>query len=207
MDSEQHLAMMGVFMASYGGFASAIRSEQAMGTLESLLMSPIRIPTLVLGANMWTMVFAVLDAALTLGVGALVFGLSFHSNWVAAATIVVLTNMSFVAVGVLSAAFAVVYKTRRSVSSRRGWRVVLAWGGNLSGRSVAMVARDRRLAPSDHPWNRRAPGGLIGGHSLSAFTTQLLVLFGFAAIGLPCSIVIFKRALVQAKRDGTLLQY
>jgi ABC-type multidrug transport system permease subunit len=200
-------AMMGVFMASYGGFASAIRSEQAMGTLESLLMSPIRIPTLVLGANLWTLVFAVLDAGLTLGVGAVVFGLSFHSNWLAAAVIVALTNLSFVAVGVLSAAFAVVYK--------RGdpFRLIVGGASFLLGGVIYPVEVLPRwlevvawVLPTTHGI-AALRGVLVGGHPLSSFTTELLVLFGFATIGLPCSIAIFKRALVQAKRDGTLLQY
>jgi ABC-2 type transport system permease protein len=200
-------AMMGVFMASYGGFASAIRSEQAMGTLEALLMSPVRIPTLVLGANLWTMAFALLDAGLTLGAGALVFDLSFHSNWLAAAMIVALTNLSFVSVGVVSAAFAVVYK--------RGdpFRLIVGGASFLLGGviyPVEVLPRWLELVAWSLPTTHGIAalrGVLVGGQPISAFATELLVLSGFALVGLPLSIAIFKRALVQAKRDGTLLQY
>jgi ABC-2 type transport system permease protein len=200
-------SMMGIFMASYGGFASAIRSEQAMGTLETLLMSPIQISTLVVGANLWTIIYALLDAMLTLVVGMLLFGLSFHSGWLAAAAVVGLTNLSFVAVGVLSAAFAVVYK--------RGdpFRIIVGGASFILGGVVYPVEVLPRwlgilaqALPTTHGI-RALRGVLIGGRGLGAYTTELWILTAFAVVGIPSSIAVFKSALRQAKRDGSLLQY
>src|SRR5919202_5479812 len=41
------LAVLNYFMTGFSSLASAIRSEQAQGTLEALLMTPIGVPTLI----------------------------------------------------------------------------------------------------------------------------------------------------------------
>ena len=38
------VGLMNFFMASYGSFAGAVRGEQTMGTLESVLMTPVSVP-------------------------------------------------------------------------------------------------------------------------------------------------------------------
>jgi ABC-2 type transport system permease protein len=200
-------SMMGIFMAAYGGFAGSIRSEQAMGTLESLLMSHVSIGTLVLGSNLWPVAYAILDAGLVLVSGSLLFGLDYQQNWLGAALVVSLTAISFAAVGILSAAFAVVYKRGDPFRFLVGGASFLLGGViypvEVLPRWLTWIAE---LLPITHG-SRALRGLLIGGHRLSDYWRELLILTGFAGVGIPLAILVFARALRIAKRDGTLLQY
>jgi ABC-2 type transport system permease protein len=200
-------SIMGFFMASYGGFAGAIRNEQAMGTLEAVLMTPATLTSVVLGSNSWNMLSAMVDALLMLGVGALLFGLEFHGSLAAALLIVVLTNLSFAAFGILSAAFTIVFK--------RGdpFRVVVGGASFLLGGVVypieilpGWIQGLSQLLPVTHGV-RALREILLQGQPLATLSTEVAILCAFAAVGLPLSVTCFGMAVRRAKRDGTLLQY
>ena len=200
-------SMMGLLMASYGGFAGAIRGEQAMGTLESVLMTPATLPAVVIGSNLWTVGYALLDSLVTLGAGSLFFGLKFSGSPFGAGLVVLLTNLSFAAVGILSASFTVVYK--------RGdpFRVVVGAASFLMGGVIypaevlpGWIQAIAQILPVTHG-ARTLRGILIEGRDLSEFHFELLVLTAFALVGIPLAILAFSRALRRAKRDGSLLQY
>lgn len=200
-------SMMSVFLASYGGFAGAIRGEQAMGTLEAILMTPASTTAVVVGSNLWGICYAILDAALMLTTGAAVFGLTFKGSWLDAAIVVLLTNLSFASVGILSAAFAVVFK--------RGdpFRVLVSAASFLLGGVIypvdvlpTWVQRFSFLLPITHG-ARALRGILLQGQPLANFSSELAVLGIFALIGIPASISLFGLAVRQSKRDGSLLQY
>ncbi len=200
-------SMMGLLMASYGGFAGAVRGEQAMGTLESVLMTPATLTALVIGSNLWTVGYALLDSLVTLAAGSLFFGLRFSGNPLGAGLVVLLTNLSFAAVGILSAAFTVVYK--------RGdpFRVVVGAASFLLGGVIypaeilpGWIQIFAQALPVTHG-ARALRGILLEGRSLYEFQSELLVLTGFAFAGIPLAIFVFSRAVRRARRDGSLIQY
>src|SRR5947209_20274649 len=47
------LPFLNYFMVGFSSLATAIRSEQAQGTLETVLMTPIGIPTLIIASSAW----------------------------------------------------------------------------------------------------------------------------------------------------------
>ncbi|MFT3926104.1 MAG: ABC transporter permease [Myxococcales bacterium] len=200
-------SMVGIFLASYGGVASSVRSEQAMGTLESVLMTPATLPAVVLGASLWSVSLALIDAGLTLAMGALAFGVELRGNFLAAALLVFLTNLSFAAVGVLSASFAVVFKKGDP------FRILVAGASFLAGGVFypnEILPRWMQLCAQGLPVThgvRALRGVLLQGESLFAFTTELIALLGFAVVGVPLAIACFAWSLRLAKREGSLLQY
>lgn len=200
-------AMMGFFMASYGGFAGSVRTEQAMGTLESVLMTPARIPALVIGSSAWAMSRSVLDGVVTLLAASLFFGLQLRGDVGSVLLVLALTNLAFAGIGMCSAAFTVVFK--------RGdpFRVVVAGASFLLGGVVypievlpTWLRLISNLLPVTH--GARALRGLVlDGRPVSDLVPEILALTLFAAVTVPIGLIAFKAAVSRAKREGTLLQY
>ncbi len=200
-------SVMSVFLASYGGFASAVRSEQVMGTLEAVMMTPARLPAIVVGSNMWTLCNALFDALVTLCTGVWVFGIELKGSPVAALFIVLLTNLSFAAVGILSASFAVLFKKGDP------FRVFVASASFLMGGVIyppeilpQWIQMCAQALPVTHG-ARALRGVLLEGHSVLTYSHELGVLAAFALCGIPLSIACFAWSVRQAKREGTLLQF
>ena len=200
-------SVMGVFMASYGGFASAVRGEQAMGTLESVLMTPATLPAVVLGSNLWTFVNALFDALVTLVTGVWVFGIELPGDKLSALLILLLTNLGFGAIGILSAAFAVIFKKGDPFRVFVGGASFLIGGvvypTEILPKWTQLIAE---VLPVTHGV-RALRGVLLEGRSLGAFSSDVAFLGAFALVGIPASVLCFSFAVRQAKRDGTLLQY
>jgi ABC-2 type transport system permease protein len=74
------VGMMNFFMGSYGSFAGSLRSEQSAGTLESVLMTPISVPVLVVASSIWAFLWASFSALLFIGGGALLYGIALQGN-------------------------------------------------------------------------------------------------------------------------------
>ena len=47
------MAMLSFFLSGFSSLANAIRQEQMQGTLESVLLTPINVPTVVLASSAW----------------------------------------------------------------------------------------------------------------------------------------------------------
>ncbi len=52
------LAVLNYFMTGFSSLANAIRQEQVQGTLESVLMTPINVPTVIVASSAWDFVEA-----------------------------------------------------------------------------------------------------------------------------------------------------
>ncbi len=200
-------SMMGFFMASYGGFASSVRAEQGMGTLESVMMTPASLPALILGSCSWTMTQAILDAGLMLLAAVLFFDLKLTGSVFGALTVIILTNITFMAVGLYSAAFTLVFK--------RGdpFRILIAGASFLLG--GVMYPTDvlpswlqvlGELLPITHG-ARALRAVVLQGQSLFENSSDVLILLAFAVTTLPLGVFVFQKAIFKAKQDGTLLQY
>src|SRR5215213_5664505 len=58
------LAVLNYFMTGFSSLANAIRSEQTQGTLESVLLSPISVPTVVVASSAWDFALATFHSSL-----------------------------------------------------------------------------------------------------------------------------------------------
>jgi ABC-2 type transport system permease protein len=201
------LGTMSFFMASYGSFANALRAEQTMGTLESIMMAPIGLPVLVVASASWGIVGAVANAVAFIGGGALLYQIPLPGNFGLALLIIVLTTLVFVAIGVLSASFTMVWKRGDPIGPLISAAFFLL-GGIIYPPKILpeWLAWVSRLLPVTHGVEALREV-LLQGRPLAAVSNELWILGGFALVLLPGSLLAFGFAVRRATRDGTLLQF
>jgi ABC-2 type transport system permease protein len=201
------LGVMNFFMSSYGAFASALRNEQSMGTLEAVLMSPVPVPVLVVASSSFAFLWALGTASAFIGGGALVYGIALKGSLVLALMVIALTTVVFVSMGVLSASFTMVWKRGDPLGPLLGVAFFLL-GGVVYPTKVlpGWLERVAALLPITHAV-RAVRAILLQGSTLAEVAGELWILVGFAAALLPLSLWAFSAAVQKAKRDGTLLQY
>src|SRR5881392_4479397 len=104
------VAVFNYFMTGFSSLANAIRQEQVQGTLESVLMTPISVPTVIVASSAWDFVQATFFSSLYLFFGWLFFGVHYRGSFVLALFFLLLTTMVLSCLGILSASFAMVFK-------------------------------------------------------------------------------------------------
>src|SRR5881275_3460390 len=104
------LAVLNYFMTGFSSLANAIRSEQMQGTLESVLLSPINVPTVVVASSAWDFVEATFFSLLYLIFGWLFFDVHYRGSTLLALAFLFLTTLVLSCLGILSASFAMVFK-------------------------------------------------------------------------------------------------
>jgi ABC-2 type transport system permease protein len=201
------LAVLNYFMTGFSSLANAVRAEQTQGTLESVLLTPISVPTVVVASSAWDFVQATFYSFLYLFFGWLFFGVRFQGNYVLALLFLVLTTSVLACLGILSASFAMVFKRGDPFAILLGTGSALFSGvffpTQLLGSGFGQVSR---ILPPTYGLDgiRRV---LIEGQGLAEVREPLLTLMLFLAVLLPFSLWVFSRAIRRAKREGSLIQY
>ena len=201
------LAVLNYFMTGFSSLANAIRSEQMQGTLESVLLSPISVPTLIVSSSAWDLVLATFHSSLYFFFGWLFFDVRFRGNFLLALLFLVLTTLVLACVGILSASFAMVFKRGDPLSILLGTGSALFSGVFFPTQMLGTVfgAVSRVLPPTYGLDGIRRV--LIEGQGLSQVGEPLLTLLLFLGVLLPFSLWVFGRAVRRAKREGSLIQY
>lgn len=206
------MAMLNYFMVGFSALANAIRQEQMQGTLESVLLTPINVPTIILSSSAWSYVEATFNSFLYLFFGWLFFNVQYKGSFLLALLFLVLTTMCLACLGILSASFTMAFKRGDPFAILLGAGTALFSGvffpkemlqqslGQTVGKTVAAIN------PSTHGLEG-IRSVLIQGKGLSEVETPLLILTSFLAVLLPFSLWIFSRAIKRAKREGSLIQY
>jgi ABC-2 type transport system permease protein len=105
------LAFLSYFSTALYAFATRIRNEQMMGTLEAMLVSPTRTHVVVFASAAWDFTYGAFRILLYLAFATLIFGVQLDVNsWSALVLGVVLTLLSSAGVGILSASFIIYFK-------------------------------------------------------------------------------------------------
>lgn len=202
------LAFSGYLGASLSGFAQTIQSEQVMGTLESMILTPTKLSTLVLCSAIWSFIVTSVEVIVYLCLGGLLFGVDFsRGNFLAAVIVLLLTILCFSGLGILSASFIMVFKRGTPIN----W--VFNKGSALLGGvffPVTILPVWLRAVSWVLPITyslRAMRHAMLNGYSFGALSSDILALLVFAAVILPTSIVIFRYAVRQAKIRGTLTFY
>lgn len=201
------LAVLHYFMTGFSSLANAIRSEQMQGTLESVLLTPISVPTVIVASSAWDFTQATFNSFLYLFFGWLFFDVHYQGSFALALLFLVLTTLVLACLGILSASFAMVFKRGDPFGIILGTGSALFSGvffpTQLLGRGFGSVSR---LLPPTYGLDgiRRV---LIEGQGLKEVREPLVTLFLFLAALLPFSLWVFGRAVRRAKREGSLIQY
>jgi ABC-2 type transport system permease protein len=204
------LAVLNYFMTGFSSLANAIRQEQVQGTLESVLMTPISVPTVIVASSAWDFVQATFFSSLYLVFGWLFFNVHYQGNFLLALAFLLLTTFVLLCLGILSASFAMVFKRGDPFGIFLGAGSALFSGvffpTQLIGEYAGRVSSISRILPPTYGLDgiRRV---LIEGQGFTQVQEPLVTLLLFLVVLLPLSLWVFGRAIRRAKREGSLIQY
>lgn len=199
------LLVMGFSQACVTSFGHSIQSAQNDGTLEILLSTSTRLPTLLTGTLVVPVLFALVDAALFLGVGFVYAELRFTLAAAGLAVLLlVLTLGTFAAIGILSATVIVLTKRGDPFST-----FVLQGSNLLAGAMfpISVLPDSWQLVSRAVPAYYGLRGVrevLLADGGLRDVATDIVVLIGFNVVLLPLAVVALSRALRLARIIGTL---
>ena len=205
------LAVLNYFMTGFSSLATAIRSEQSQGTLESVLLTPINVPTMIVASSACDFVQATFFSFLYLFFGWLFFDVHYQGNYLLALLFLILTTLVLACIGILSASFAMVFKRGDPFGILLGTGSALFSGvffptqliREYGGVGLGSISR---LLPPTYGLDgiRRV---LIEGQGFMQVREPLMTLLSFLIVLLPFSLWVFGRAVRRAKREGSLIQY
>ena len=201
------IAVNGALSTSLACFSNGIQSDQSVGTLKTMLVTPTSAQALIVLSSLYPLARSSLDSFIYI-IGGAMFGLSFTAANVAGSLVVfILSLLAFASLGVASAAFTMVLKRADPLLWLSGG---LSWllGGVFfpidmlpSGLQQAAL-----VLPITHALEAlRAT--LLGGAALADVASHVAVLAGFALVGLPLAMTLFASAVQWGKRSGTLGHY
>lgn len=201
------LAVSSYFQTGFSSFAGAIRNEQMAGTLEALLMTPTRIPVIVIASSVWDFFWATAVAITYLVTAQVLLGIHLQGSWTLALALLFLTTLIFASLGVISASFVMVFKRGDPIGLVIGSLSTLLGGVFYPVSALPpWVQTISHLLPITYGL-QGLRDVLLRGATLAAVWRDLLVLLAFAAVLVPLSLLCFKKAVTRAKREGSLLQY
>ncbi len=206
------MAMLNYFLVGFSALANAIRQEQMQGTLESVLLTPINVPTVIVSSSAWAYVDATFNSFLYLFFGWLFFNVQYKGNLFLALSFLILTTLCLASLGILSASFTMSFKRGDPFAILLGAGTALFSGvfypkemlqealGETGGKALSYIN------PSTHGLDG-IRGVLIQGKTFAEVQSPFFILLGFLIVLLPFALWIFGRAIKRAKREGSLIQY
>lgn len=201
------IAVFGLGSAALSSPATRLRGEQVEGTLEALMSTRAPSWLLVVSSGAYDVLYAGVRALLLIGVGTALFDAEIDTTPAGLAAAVVATVCSVLvlaAVGVVAAAFTVVFKQATTITGILGTGLSLLCGVYFP---VDELPRGLQLIGEALPptWALDvARAGLTRGE---VDTVHLALLLPTAAIAVPVAMPVFQHALRRAKRDGSLAEY
>ena len=201
------LAFQGFVTNLVGLLAQRIRSEQMMGTLELVFLSPTRPGSVLFYSSLFGLLLNLLAAWVILVVGVGVLGVHLVVNAPVFALAVVLLAVSSSGLGFIAAAFI--------LWTKQGNPVGLFF--SIFTQFFAGVLFPVAFLPASIRWlSYSIPltfglealrSSLLAGGSFAANGGSLLRMVAYAAVTIPLGLALFHWTLVRTKEDGTMATY
>jgi ABC-2 type transport system permease protein len=189
-------------------FSSEIRAAQVEGTLEALLCTPTSIYTILIGNSAWSFLEAFSGTALLLGMGALFLELQFtFPQLLFVGAVLILTFFAFIAVGMLSASFIMIFKQGNPIGMIFGTSSYFLGGVIFP---VEVLPRPFQIMAEFLPITHAVKALreiLLAEAELHLTVPVIIKLVIFIVFLSPISILFFRYAVRRAKKDGSLVQY
>jgi hypothetical protein len=136
------IAFSGYLNVSLRVFSDSVRSEQMIGTLEAMFVTPTDASAIITLSTLWNFIFASFRILLYLIIGVLL-GMSLtDANVLGALIILVLTIVCFSSIGILSASFIMIFKRGDPINMFFMSTSELIWGRLLPHHGPPIVAPD-----------------------------------------------------------------
>jgi len=204
---------VGITVSSFMGVGlgrvfAAIRQEQVLGTLETLLLTPTALTTVQIGSVVYDLAYVPIRTFIFLGLTSLVFGTTYDWSGLVPAAVVLIAFVPFVwGVGVLAAAWTLTFKRGTGVvgiltsvltigsGAYFPLEVIPGWAESIFAWSPVTIALE---ASRD---------ALLGGAGFLDVLPSILLLIPFAAASLAFGVWTFRLALERERRRGSLGLY
>lgn len=202
------LAFQLYFSQALWSFSSKVRSEQVIGTLEAMLVSPTPTALVIFASAAWDFAFGALRVIVYLLFAVFVFGVHLHGNSLPALAVgIVLTLLSSAGIGILSASFILYFKRGDPINFFLSG--VTMFFGNVFFPVKQLPASIQWL--SDYvpmTWSVNiVRAALLQGKPWSALQPDLLRLLAMTVVLLPAGLLFSRVAIQKAKKEGSLIQY
>lgn len=203
------LAFLGFINTSLGGFSLSLRKAQVLGIIEQILISPISILEYLFSSNSYFFFLSSFRFFVYLTVG-LFLGVKFYFNlfnllWVA--IIFLLTVGVFSSIGIISSSFIMIFKRGDPIDFFMGNLMGLLGGVYYPVKILPFLLKlISYLIPLTYALKGirlclfSSPGFLEIFYYIKILLLFFLILF-------PLSLYLYKRALIKAKKEGTLSFY
>jgi ABC-2 type transport system permease protein len=196
------------FSTALYSFAAKVRSEQVLGTLEAMLVSPTPTSLVIFSSTAWDFTWGALRLLVYLLAAVLIFDVQLNVESPLALVLgVALTLLSSAGIGMISASFILYFKRGDPVN------FLLTMGTTFFGN---VVFPSKVLPPAiawvsdwvPMSWSLRiVRGALLQGAGFAEVSGQLLRLGVLTAILVPTGLIAAKVAIRKAKQEGSLVQY
>ena len=186
-------------------FDRSLEEARNSGTLEHILVTQTSLPMFLAGSAAYPFLTSAVRIAVYVFWGALLFGFPFRSaNWPAVFAVLAASLLAFSGLGILSAAYVLIFK-RGNPGKWLLLGVSSIVGGTLFPVSVlpGWLQWLARINPITYALNAMR-AALLDGADLFSLGHVLAVLFLFAILLLPLSMLAFAWALRRTKSTGTL---
>jgi ABC-2 type transport system permease protein len=193
---------------SLTSFATQIREAQMMGTLEATLMSPVRLPVILVYSSLWNFFFSTMKFLLYLIFGGFLYGVKLgNANFFSASVVFTLSLICFMGLGIWWATTVLVVKRGDSIMAMLTLFVALVSGAMfptsvLPGwlQSVAQIL----------PLTYALDGmryAILQGRGVGDLGSILTPLGVMGVLLLISGFYAFNTAVDAAKRSGSLTHY
>jgi ABC-2 type transport system permease protein len=211
--SYMEFVVIGIALAAFlqiglGRVSAALRREQMIGTLESILVTPTSPSTIQLGSVVYDLIYVPLRTGIFLVLVAVGFGLDFNLAGLPPATLVVLFFVPFVwGLGLISAAGTLTF---RGGAAGVGFAITLLTLSSGAYFPLDLLPRWLEALALVNPMAIAIEGmrePLLGTVDWAETFQRLLVLAPMSAVSLAAGLVAFRLALGRERRQGTLGLY
>ena len=196
------------FSTALYAFAAKVRSEQMLGTLEAMLVSPTPTSVVIFASTAWDFAWGALRLFVYLFGAVFFFGVKLSvASPLALGLGVALTLLSSTGIGMLSASFILYFKRGDPIN------FFLSAGTTVFGN----VLFPSKVLPSAVQWVsdwlpmswslQVIRGALLKGKTFEDLAAPLGRLAILTAILIPLGLLGARIAIQKAKRDGSLVQY
>jgi ABC-2 type transport system permease protein len=202
------IALTDYFTISTNTFANEIRTSQIVGTLESLLITPTSIVTILLSSYVYKLFSTSFRIIFYLVVGLFLFDMLNHPVDIVALTVAfLLTLLPFFGLGLMSASFIIVFKQGNPIGGLMTMSSGLL-GGVMYPVSVLpdWLTPFSMVLPITHGLEAIRQV-LLNGVGISSIYKQLLILGILSFFSLATGMFSIYYGLKIAKKEGSLLHY
>jgi ABC-2 type transport system permease protein len=202
------LAFQYYFSTALYAFSAKIRSEQMLGTLEAMLVSPTPTSIVIFSEAAWDFAYGAIRVMLYLLFATLVFGVKLHTEGLGVLAVgALLTLLSSAGLGILSASFILYFKRGDPINFFLS--ALTTFFGNVFFPSKLLPASLQWVSGFlPITWSLEVVrGSLLQGKTYADLRHQIINLAVLTLILLPLGLFFSRIAIRKAKREGSLVQY